>query len=229
MTVDYIHKGPDGQPCPYVSEAAVREKLSHHPDAGQRLTRLRGLVMIHVDLRQAESMFARLAQEVSAAKVDRDVVEALWWAGSVKYARCFNNSTERRTRLDKNGFARDLEADVRPTHDFLMDARDNHIAHASSAEHESANFLFVLESDGLRPIGRKLQSVAPTAELAQAAAALCRIAAEAAYEQAKSTSAELFSWMMAVPPDVWRSLAICPTQDPDARLIEPVTYSSPAV
>ena len=191
----------------YVLEETVLDELRHEPKAPELIRQLRGYSMIHVDLLHATRLFEQLQVITSQAGVDEDLAESLWWTATGKYGRCFNTAKVRVVRLDRTRFAASLSTEQKGVHAFLLDARDNHIAHASSAAHERASFVFRLEADGLKPIGRKVQSVSPNEKLVRQAADVCSTAAAFAAEMALEAGERFFPLVMRVDPETWRARA----------------------
>ena len=79
------------------------------------------------DLRAVSEICTRLKGFLADASQDPTMIEALWTAALVRYARCFTSS--KRVRLGDEVFV-GLEGDPRDTHQFYFNLRNKLITHS---------------------------------------------------------------------------------------------------
>lgn len=102
----------------------------HIPEAA----RLADLVGILWDLRRAREFAQLLASEISAAKPNSQLAEALSIAAAVMYSRPFMEGVRHRLGVDD---LKMLTAQQRQAHDHLRAYRDKHIAHSVNSLEEN--------------------------------------------------------------------------------------------
>lgn len=124
----------DGQMCPYVSAN------------GRFAKKARSLTMIASDLKRAAS-FLKLINGQTAP----ELVDALWSAAVVGYARCFVSSEGRGTKLERRDHLKNLPLALLERHDFILNARHNFVAHAGDTKMEQAAVHIILQPQSNRP------------------------------------------------------------------------------
>ncbi|HDY67480.1 MAG TPA: hypothetical protein ENH85_06800 [Candidatus Scalindua sp.] len=90
----------------------------------QRLADLWGIIQYFRTIMQACSRLERLVDENSE---DNILIESLWTAALIRYARCF--ATGKRFGLPRDVFQGQKGEPIK-CHQFYMDLRDKHIAHS---------------------------------------------------------------------------------------------------
>lgn len=120
------------------------------------------LSLIVLDLRSAIDICRRLIEELRKEEQDGVLIEALWTAALVKYARCF--ATGRRLGLNEQIFEH-FEGDPIGTHRYFIDMRNKHVAHSVNPFEEvrvgvvlSAPSAQPLKVEGVAVLSRKLIS-----------------------------------------------------------------------
>ena len=111
--------------------------------------RLGDLTLIERDLKQTVALCDRLLTVLGQPKADQLVIEGLWTAALVAYARCF--ATGKRVPLDQVLFD-SVAPHWRKEHDFFLDLRNKHIAHSVN-EFEQVQVGVQLHPPSLNPGG----------------------------------------------------------------------------
>jgi len=124
----------DGQMCPYVAAK------------GRFAKRVRSLTMIASDLKRVAS-FLKLIR----GQIEPELVDALWSAAVVGYARCFVSSEGRGTKLERRDHIQNLSPALLKCHDFILNARHNFVAHAGDTKMEQSAVHIVLQPQSSRP------------------------------------------------------------------------------
>jgi hypothetical protein len=97
------------------------------PEA-RRLADLHG---ISVDLEAVKKYCQRIAEGAKKKRPDFFVLEGLWLAAIVRYARCFTDNKPVRRPLGRKDL-KDLSELLKGAHQFFIDLRNKHVAHSEN-------------------------------------------------------------------------------------------------